>query len=59
MSGEFDRCNFCKNNHGDDCDKTYCSIGEAFEMDSDKVITKAKECGISPSDVIMFIEYCN
>lgn len=69
---DFNRCNFCLsymkttdecliggNILSGDCDLDYYRVHSKFVLEPNSVINKAKELGISVSDVLALIEACN
>lgn len=53
---EFDKCNFCREKYTfDGCD--WCENKNRYKPDPEKILEKAKERGISCSDVIALIKY--
>lgn len=55
MSNEFRKCNFCSYYDEYEGCEWGCNNHEGFEPDNDRIITKAKEKGISVADVIALI----
>ncbi len=54
MLNEWNKCNFCKDNVENRCD-AFCFEHSQYEPDRYKLIAKAKELGISVTDVIALI----
>jgi hypothetical protein len=53
---EYDKCNFCKwFSIYVGCQNDYCYYKEDFEANTDKIIEKAREKGISVADVVALI----
>ena len=55
MSNEFRKCNFCSYYYEYEGCEWGCNNHEDFKPDNDRIITKAKEKGISVADVIALI----
>ena len=55
MSNEFRKCNFCSYYDEYEGREWGCNNHEDFKPDNDRIITKAKEKGISVADVIALI----
>lgn len=55
MSNEFRKCNFCSYYDEYEGCEWGCNNHEDFKPDNDRIITKAKEKGISVADVIALI----
>ena len=53
MMDEYCRCRFCESyGESGSCENIYCSDKSDFIPDSNKIIRKAKETGLSVSDII-------
>ena len=55
MSNEFRKCNFCSYYDEYEGCEWGCNNHEGFKPDNDRIITKAKEKGISVADMIALI----
>ena len=53
MKDDFDKCIFCRRYDSfEGCRAFMCNNKDGFEPNTNKIIERAKECGISVSDVI-------
>ena len=55
MLNEWNKCNFCKHNTEVTCTANECWSHDHYSPDPNKLIAKAKELGISVTDVIALI----
>ena len=56
MMSEWNKCRFCVWNYDTGCE-VFCRDHEEYKPDPDRLIEKAKEKGISVTDVIALIEF--
>lgn len=55
MLNEWNKCNFCRKNENGTCRAQFCHAQSHYILDKNKIVSKAKELGISVVDVITLI----
>ena len=57
MMDEYDKCRFCKSyDDYEGCTDGWCENKDSYKPNKNRIIEKAKETGLSVTDVISLIE---